>query len=138
MVDIYLRYEGDLRCDARHGPSSTRLATDAPRDNHGKGESFSPTDLVATALGTCMLTTMGIAARGKGWKLDGIELHVKKHMTQKPPRRIDRLAVHLDVPAEVSAALDAPARAQLEHIAATCPVALSLHETVALEIEFAW
>lgn len=138
MVDIYLRYQGALRCSARHGPSSVQLATDAPRDNQGKGESFSPTDLVATALGTCMLTTMAIAARPKGWLLDGIELHVQKHMTPSPPRKIARLRVRFDVPAAVSAALDPQARRELEHIAATCPVALSLHDTVAVETTFAW
>lgn len=138
MVDIYIRYEGELRCRASHGPSSVVLATDAPRDNHGKGESFSPTDLVATALGTCMLTTMGIAARGRGWMLDGIELHVQKHMTQRPPRKIERLTARFTVPAAVAAALDSRARDELEHIARTCPVALSLHETVELDTAFAW
>lgn len=138
MVDIYLRYEGGLHCSATHGPSSVLLQTDAPRDNQGKGESFSPTDLVATALGTCMLTTMGIAARKKGWNLDGIELHVKKEMTQQPPRRIERLTARFTVPAGVSTALDAQARDELEHIANTCPVALSLHQTVAVDATFDW
>lgn len=138
MVDIYMRYEGGLHCSAVHGPSAVQLATDAPRDNQGKGESFSPTDLVATALGTCMLTTMGIAARRKGWNLDGIELHVKKEMTKDPPRRIERLTARFDVPRAVSAALDEQARSELEHIAHTCPVALSLHQTVDVDTVFGW
>ena len=138
MVDIYMRYEGELRCSARHGPSSVAFSTDAPRDNHGRGESFSPTDLLATALGTCMLTTMGIAARRKAWDLDGIELHVKKEMTPKPPRKIARLTARFTVPAHVARALDSQAREELELIAHTCPVALSLHETVAVETAFDW
>jgi len=138
VVDIYLHYEGSLHCSAKHGPSSVELATDAPRDNQGKGESFSPTDLVATALGTCMLTTMGIAARRKGWNIDGIDLHVKKEMTKQPPRRIERLTAHFSVPAAVAGALDAESRSELEHIAVTCPVALSLHEVVALDVSFDW
>jgi putative redox protein len=85
-----------------------------------------------------MLTTMGIAARSKGWNLDGIELHVKKEMTRQPPRRIERLIARFAVPAAVSAALDAEARSELEHIAATCPVALSLHQTVDVDAVFAW
>jgi putative redox protein len=138
VVDIYMRYEGGLHCSAVHGPSTVQLATDAPRDNQGKGESFSPTDLVATALGTCLLTTMGIAARRNGWNLDGIELHVKKEMTRDPPRRIERLTARFTVPAAVSAALDAQTRSELEHIAHTCPVALSLHQTVDVDTVFGW
>lgn len=138
MVDIYMRYDGGLHSTATHGPSSVQLATDAPRDNHGKGESFSPTDLLATALGTCMLTTMAIAARGKSWNVDGIELHVKKVMTKQPPRRVERLVARFTVPAEIARALDADARDQLEHIARTCPVALSLHQTVEVDASFDW
>ena len=138
MVDIYMHYQGGLHCNAKHGPSSVELATDAPVDNQGKGESFSPTDLVATALGTCMLTTMGIAATRKGWNIDGIDLHVKKEMTKQPPRRIERLTARFTVPAQVSGALDPEARAELEHIANTCPVALSLHDSVTLDVRFGW
>jgi putative redox protein len=138
LVDIYMRYEGNLRCSTRHGPSAVELATDAPRDNQGQGASFSPTDLVATALGTCMLTTMGIAARTKGWNLDGVELHVRKQMTQQPPRRIERLTVRAQVPAAVAGALDAQAKQQLEQIARTCPVARSIHDSVIVDLAFDW
>jgi putative redox protein len=138
MVDIYMRYDGGLHCNATHGPSSVQLATDAPRDNQGKGESFSPTDLLATSLGTCMLTTMAIAARRKGWNVDGIELHVKKEMTKQPPRRVERLIARFTVPAAIAGALDAEAKTELEHIAHTCPVALSLHQTVAVDASFDW
>lgn len=138
MVDIYIRYDGQLRCSARHGPSSTLLSTDAPLDNQGKGESFSPTDLCATALGTCMITAMGILAKKKGWNLDGIELHVQKEMTKQAPRRIERLPVRFSVPAAVAQALDPAQKHELERVARACPVALSLHPSVEVAISFDW
>ena len=138
MVDIYIRYDGALRCSAKHGPSSTSFVTDAPVDNHGKGESFSPTDLVATALGTCMLTTMGILAKKRAWMIDGIDAHVKKHMTLELPRKIAKLVVALNVPDEVAGAIDLASRAELEHAAHTCPVRLSLHPQIEVEASFKW
>lgn len=138
MVDIFMRYDGELHCQARHAPSSSTLATDAPVDNQGKGSSFSPTDLVATALGTCMLTTMGIVARKNGWNIDGIELQVSKQMTKEPPRKIARLPAKFSVPKQVASALDAAARSQLEHTAKTCPVALSISDTIEVPISFDW
>jgi putative redox protein len=132
MVEIRARYEGELHCTAEHGPSAMTLGTDAPADNQGKGATFSPTDLVATALGTCMLTTMGIAAGRKGWSIDGITLWVDKRMTTEPPRRIAR------VPAEISQRLDAEAKRELESIARTCPVALSLSDAIPIDVEFDW
>ena len=107
-------------------------------DNHGRGEAFSPTDLVATALGTCMLTTMGIQARKQGWNIDGIEMHVQKQMSADQPRRIARLTVTATIPAAVSAALDAATRAALEQTAHTCPVRISLHPQVDVPVRFAW
>src|SRR5436189_2719054 len=97
-VEIDIVYEGQLRCRATHGPSKTQLATDAPVDNHGKGESFSPTDLVATALGVCMATVMGIFADRHEIDLRGTKVTVLKEMTQVPVRRIARLTVDLVVP----------------------------------------
>jgi putative redox protein len=138
MVDIFMRYEGDLRCQARHAPSSAALATDAPADNQGKGGSFSPTDLVATALGTCMLTTMGMVARKRGWNIDGIEVQVSKQMTQQPPRKIERLPATFTVPKHVASVLDAGARRELEQTAKTCPVALSISDTIDVPISFDW
>jgi uncharacterized OsmC-like protein len=138
VVDIFMRYEGELRCVARHAPSTSTLTTDAPVDNQGKGTSFSPTDLVATALGTCMLTTMGIVARKNGWNIDGIELHVQKHMAKQPPRRIERLPVAFTVPKAVASALDAAARGELEHTARTCPVALSIRDAIEVPVHFDW
>jgi putative redox protein len=138
MVDIYTRYEGGLRCTAKHGPSETSVATDAPVDNHGRGESFSPTDLVATALGTCALTTMGILAQKRGWTIDGMEAHVKKVMTQELPRRIAKLPVTITVPSEVAGRLDLATRAELENAANTCPVKLSILSEIDAPITFRW
>lgn len=138
MVEIHARYEGDLHCSAQHGPSGSVLGTDAPSDNQGKGATFSPTDLVATALGTCMLTTMGIAARRNGWELAGLELKVDKFMSQQPPRRIERLPVRIRVPIAVAQALAEADKRSLEAIARNCPVALSLREAIAIELHFDW
>lgn len=138
MVDIYLHYEGGLHCVAKHGPSGAQLATDAPVDNHGRGESFSPTDLVATGLGACMLTVMGILANKRAWTIDGIDVHVRKDMTKAPPRRIERLIVELDVPAAVAQQLDGAARAALEHAANTCPVRLSILPAIDVPVTFRW
>jgi putative redox protein len=137
MVDIHVVYEGDLHCAATHGPSGATLATDAPVDNHGRGATFSPTDLVATALGTCMTTVMGILAKKRGWSLEGTRVHVQKEMTAAPPRRIARLAVRLEM-AQGTAALPASARQELEHTAHTCPVRLSLLEAMDVPVEFVW
>jgi putative redox protein len=134
MVEIRMRYEGDLRCVAVHGPSSATFSTDAPVDNQGRGESFSPTDLVATALGTCMLTTMGIVARRHDWKLDGATATVKKEMVADPVRRIGRLTVAIRVPG----GLDARARETLEETAQTCPVHKSLAGSVEIPVTFEW
>ena len=87
-VEIHFHYVGDLRCESTHTPSGTDLHTDAPVDNQGRGESFSPTDLVATALGSCMLTTMGIAAKARGFDLPGATATVTKEMVADPFRRV--------------------------------------------------
>ena len=134
MVKIETTYLGDLRCEAVHGPSGTRLHTDAPKDNHGKGESFSPTDLVATAIGSCILTVMGIAARSMNVDLTGARVSVEKHMAQAPVRRIARLAVHVHLPAK----LPPDQMQKLEHTAHTCPVHQSLHPEVEKPITFTW
>lgn len=134
MVDIYSVYHGELRTEARHGPSGVLLITDAPVDNLGKGESFSPTDLVATGLGTCILTTMGIVAQRHNLILDGARAHVVKEMTQGPPRRIQRLKVRIEMPSGFS-----PADRQLmENTARACPVHRSLHPDVEIPMEFVY
>ena len=98
MVEIDVVYQGGLRCEATHGPSGEKLTTDAPVDNHGKGESFSPTDLCATALGVCMPTVMGIFAERHEIDLAGLKVSVKKHMSADLPRRISKLDVELEIP----------------------------------------
>jgi len=134
MVSSQIEYQGDLHCKATHGPSGAELLTDAPKDNQGRGESFSPTDLVATALGTCMLTIMGIAARTLNIEIAGATATVEKEMTATPPRRIQRLAVRIHVPHSPSPA----DREKLERAAHTCPVHKSLHPDVQIPIEFTW
>lgn len=134
MVTIQFEYQGDLHCRAIHGPSGSELNTDAPKDNQGRGESFSPTDLVATALGTCMLTVMGIAARTLNIDIAGATATVEKEMTAAPPRRIERLTVRIRVPQSISA----ENRQKLERAAHTCPVHKSLHPDIQTPIEFTW
>ena len=134
MVSIQIEYQGELHCKATHGPSGVELSTDAPKDNQGRGESFSPTDLVATALGSCMLTIMGIAARTLNIDISGATATVEKEMTATPPRRIERLTVRIRVPHAPSAAN----REKLERAAHTCPVHRSLHPDVQIPIEFTW
>ena len=96
MVRIDATYQGDLHTVCRHGPSGAELETDAPVDNQGRGASFSPTDLLATSLGSCMLTVMSILARRKGWAMEGARVSVDKHMATEPVRRIGRLVVDRD------------------------------------------
>lgn len=134
MVQITALYEGELRCTATHGPSGNTLITDAPKDNHGKGDAFSPTDLVATALGTCMLTVMGITARKLGVDMEGATVSVQKEMVAQPTRRVGKLTAILTMPHRYS-----PEQTQaLEHAAHTCPVKESLHPDTLLDIRFIW
>jgi putative redox protein len=137
LVRIDISYEGNLHCRAVHGPSGRVLETDAPVDNHGRGESFSPTDLLATALGCCMQTVMGILAQERGYNLEGSAVRVIKHMTP-PPRRVARLEVTLDVPTARAAGIDATGRADLERRANECPVRLSLLPAIDVPITFNW
>jgi len=134
MVELTSTYEGGLRCRAVHGPSGTTLVTDAPVDNHGKGESFSPTDLVATALGACMMTVMGIVAERHGIDLVGMRAETEKVMTAAPPRRIASLHTRLTIPLPA----DHPQRQLLEQAAHTCPVHKSLFPEIDAAIEFVW
>jgi putative redox protein len=134
MVQIDLRYEGGLRCAATHGPSGQTLHTDAPVDNHGRGESFSPTDLVATGLGACMATIMGIVAERHQLDLRGMHIGVTKVMSADTPRRIAKLETTIKVPLPA----DHPQRALLENAALTCPVHHSLHPEIEKPVDFQW
>jgi putative redox protein len=133
-VDIDIEYVGDLHCDATHRPSGERFLTDAPTDNGGKGECFSPTDLVATALGACLATVMGILAKRTGLDLAGTRVHVVKEMTSVPLRRIGALTVTITFPA--GRGFSEADRARLEHTANTCPVRQSLHPDVQVDLRF--
>lgn len=127
-------YKGQLRTEAMHLPSENMIITDAPKDNHGKGEAFSPTDLVATALASCLLTIMGIVAQRHDWNIENTKAEVSKIMGENP-RRIARIEVKITMP-EQSKDFDAKTRQMLENAAKTCPVAQSLHEDLQQQIEF--
>jgi len=135
-VEIQVVYEGDLHCSATHGPSGNTLPTDAPVDNQGKGEAFSPTDLVATALATCVLTTMGIVARRNELDIAGTRARVTKEMVNTPVRRIGRLDLVVTFPAEKARKLSATDRSKLEAAGHHCPVHQSLHPAVEAPITF--
>ena len=130
MTTIDSRYEGALRCHSRHGPSASVLETDAPTDNQGKGERFSPTDLVATALSTCILTILGIVAERHDWPLQGTTARVQKTMTPEAPRRIALLEVWISLPVGLSE----QQRAVLQRAGESCPVKLSLEGAVPMRL----
>lgn len=132
MVKVEVIYEGDLHTRCVHGPSGADIATDAPKDNEGKGAAFSPTDLVGTALASCMLTIMGIQARRHGWALEGARAEVAKHMVAEPRRRIGKLEVSITLPA----GLPEEARPRLEAAAKGCPVYASLHPDTEVALSF--
>lgn len=128
-------YKGELRTEAKHHQSQTVIETDAPVDNQGKGERFSPTDLVATALGSCMLTIMGIKARDMNIDLTGTTIDITKLMAADP-RRISGVKVSFQFPASLE--VSTKDRTILENAARTCPVAKSLHADIVQDISFGW
>lgn len=134
MVEIKLSYEGELHCSAVHTPSGKTLVTDAPLDNNGRGQSFSPTDLVATALGSCMATVIGIVARRKNIAVEGMAITVRKFMSEDPPRRISHLELDLDMPLPANH----PDRPLLESAARGCPVHHSLHPDITVVMNWTW
>lgn len=131
MVSIRTTYEGELRCTSTHEPSGTQLSTDAPKDNEGRGESFSPTDMVATALCSCAMTIMGIKGKKAGIDLRGMKGRVVKGMAADP-RRIVSAPVEFTIPGD----LDSEQRALLEDAARSCPVAQSLHPDIDATMTF--
>lgn len=134
MVKILGEYKGELHCTLTHTPSSSVIYTDAPKDNAGKGEAFSPTDLVAAALGSCIATVLGIFSRHKGWNLEGMRFEVSKEMMQEPERRIGRLHVQIWMPIS----LQPDERQACERVALTCPVHRSLHPGIEITTIFHW
>ena len=134
MVNMKAVYEGQLHCTITHGPSGNVIVTDAPVDNQGKGEAFSPTDLVGAALGSCMLTVMGIVARRHDIKMEGSTVQVVKEMVTTPQRRIGSLSLRISM----AAGIPQDKRSMLEAAAHACPVHKSLHPDVHIPIEFIW
>ncbi len=130
MVPQQISYLGELRCQSQHGPSGVTLITDAPTDNQGKGESFSPTDLVVTALATCVVTTAGILAQREGVQLEGTKVYAEKHMSTDSPRRIVRIVLKFDMPTGIPASF----RPKFETISRQCPVQQSLHPDIVKDI----
>jgi uncharacterized OsmC-like protein len=128
-------YNGSLRTTATHIQSGTEIETDAPRDNHGLGERFSPTDLVATALGSCMLSIMGIASNTHNISVEGSECTIEKIMVADP-RRISEIVVHLYMKGQPE--FSDKEKAILERAALTCPVYLSLHADIKKTVTFHW
>ena len=132
METVRTKYISDLRTEAIHVRSGVKLTTDAPVDNQGKGEFFSPTDLLATSLGSCMLTIMGIAARTHGFNIDGADVSITKIMGTDP-RRVVEIVVELTFPHNNYSAKE---RKLLELSAKECPVANSLHPDLKQNIIF--
>ena len=122
MVKITAEYLGDLHCRLKHGPSGAVIETDAPKDNAGKGEAFSPTDLCASSLLSCILTTLAIYAKRHGKELTGMSGEVTKEMSAEPPRRIAKLTVNVNMPKGLSA----EERLTYERVGNSCPVHKSL------------
>jgi Predicted redox protein, regulator of disulfide bond formation len=128
-----ISYLGDLRCSATHLQSGTAIETDAPTDNRGKGEKFSPTDTLCVALGTCIITTMAIKARDMNIDLKGTNIDITKHM-QPNPRRVAQVDVTLKLPVQPGE----QERSLLESIGNNCPVAKSIHPDMKLNIHYLW
>lgn len=128
-------YKGSLRTEATHLQSGTTLETDAPTDNHGKGERFSPTDLMATSLGLCMITVMGIKARDMHIDLTDTRIDITKVMAANP-RRVSEIKVDLHFPERLK--LDEKEKVILEKTGRNCPVALSIHPDIKQDISFHW
>lgn len=133
MVEMAVVYQGDKHCELKHGPSGCTIETDAPRDNHGRGERFSPTDLMGASLASCVLTTMAIHAERDGIILVGASAKVEKEM-HASPRRVARLPVVVTMPR----GLNPDVRQRLEDIAQNCPVKKSLHPEIEAPIRFVY
>ena len=134
MVKVSGIYLGQKHCELTHGPSGAKIETDAPLDNNGRGELFSPTDLVGAALGSCVLTVMAIVAEREGNSIEGATVEVEKEMITQPSRRIGKLLVKVKMPKGIPKS----ARAKLEATAHHCPVHKSLHPDIEAPIEFTY
>lgn len=123
-----------MRCSAKHGLSEAIIETDAPIDNHGRGEAFSPTDLCASSLGVCMLTILGIVAKDHEVDIGDVRGRVIKEMSSDLPRRIAKITVEIEVPLPA----DHPKRELIEQAAMSCPVHFSLHPDIQKEVSWKW
>ncbi|MEO6357030.1 MAG: OsmC family protein [Ferruginibacter sp.] len=130
-----IQYEGNLRCNARHLQSNSLIETDAPTDNRGKGERFSPTDLVCAALATCMITTMAMKATDMGIELKDTVVNVQKHMASDP-RRIAKIDIEITFPATLK--LEEKDKIILQRVGDHCPVIKSLHPDVVINASYNW
>jgi uncharacterized OsmC-like protein len=135
MATAKITYLGDLRTECIHLQSGNIVITDAPCDNQGKGEAFSPTDLLATSLGACILTIMGIKARDNNIDITGTEVEITKIMASEPPRRVAEVVVEFFFPDKPYTSEE---KALVESVAGTSPVPLSLHPELAQTIRFNW
>jgi putative redox protein len=134
MPTIETVYSGELRTKARHVASGNEIITDAPPDNQGKGEAFSPSDLLSASLGSCMLTIMGIAARTHEFSIEGTRIEVTKIMASNP-RRVSEIRVEFYMP---DTQYTQKQKEILDKAARTCPVALSIHPDINQQINFHW
>jgi len=134
MVEIEINYDGELRCSAKHSLSGAIIETDAPIDNHGRGEAFSPTDLCASSLGVCMLTILGIVAKDHEVDIGDVRGRVIKEMSSDLPRRIAKITIEIKVPLPA----DHPKRELIEQAAMSCPVHFSLHPDIQKEVSWKW
>ena len=129
-VMIEGQYKGGLEMEMTHLPSGSRVQTDPPVDNGGTGSAFSPTDLFATALGSCMMSVLALQAKKENWNLSGMKISVEKIMTSALPRRIDELKVELTLPATLSP----DRREKARQVAESCPVALSISDKIRMPL----
>ncbi|MCK5296830.1 MAG: OsmC family protein [Alphaproteobacteria bacterium] len=135
-VEINAVYEGNLRCTVVHEPSGTTITTDAPADNGGKAETFSPTDLAVTSLGTCIITIMGLIAEKLNVDIKGTKVHMTKEMAAKPSRKIGSVKIIITMPKGIK--LTDKEKRMLENAADACPVKHSLHHDVNIETKFVY
>ena len=133
MVEMTGIYVGEKHCDINHGPSGAKISTDAPKDNQGRGQAFSPTDLVGAALGSCILTTMAIVAERDGHSVKGAQFTVQKEMNANP-RFISKLSLTIEMPSGIPVDY----RDKLSHIAHACPVSRSLGPQVEVVVQWIW
>ena len=132
MSEFKISYKGELRTEIEHLDSSVKIITDAPKDNQGLGRSFSPTDLVASSLASCMITIIGIAKRTHKMNIEHMDARVSKVMSNNPPRRISEINLSINITGQ----LNAKSRTIIERAAHTCPVHNSLHPDIKIKLSF--